>query len=527
MGLSCLGLAIVYLLLTPHLALAIPKFGLGSFRSTPNQAPIGDLHNERTSAIKDAFSYAFSGYFSTCKGRDELKPVSGECADPFSGWGASAVDALSTAVIMELEPIVEEVLDYIPTIDFTSSESQKDRLVSLFETTIRYLAGLLSAYDLLKGPFPISPKHSYKVEALLSQAKVLADRLKFAFDSPSGVPWNDLNFTHSDSHNIETNGLATTGTLVLEWQRLSDLTGDPEYGHLAQKAESYLLKPKPTYNVPFPGLLGTRILTTDGTFEDANGGWGGGDDSYYEYLIKMYAYDSFRYPHYRDSWIVAADSTMKYLASHPSSRPDLTFLAGYENQTLVNSSSHLTCFDGGNFLLGGQVLSRADYISFGLQLVDGCHETYAATATHIGPETFSWDDADLHANRANQTAFYEKHGFYITNAAYVLRPEVIESYYYAYRVTGNKKYQDWAWDAFVAINETCRVGKGFSSINDVDAEGGGGFMDSQESFVFAEVLKYTYLIHSDDGPWQVGYKGKQEFVFNTEAHPFKVAGPLV
>ena len=33
-------------------------------------------------------------------------------------------------------------------------------------------------------------------------------------------------------------------------------------------------------------------------------------------------------------------------------------------------------------------------------------------------------------------AFYNANGFYITDPDYDLRPEVIESFYYAYRITG-------------------------------------------------------------------------------------------
>lgn len=196
----------------------------------------------------------------------------------------------------------------------------------------------------------------------------------------------------------------------------------------------------------------------------------------------------------KSSWILAADSTIKYLKSHPDTRSDLTFVANYDGTNLQKNSGHLTCFDGGNFLLGGSVLKRQDYIDFGLSLVDGCRATYTATKTHIGPEGFSWEASKVPTNQAD---FYKKNGFYITSPDYVLRPEVIESYYYAYRVTGAQKYREWAWDAFVAINATTRVGSGFSSISDVNAEGGGEKTDFQESFLFAEVLKYAYLIHAE------------------------------
>ena len=458
-----------------------------------NQAVNSHTEEKRTAAVKEAFRFAWDGYFSTCPGQDELLPVTNGCGNPRNNWGASAVDALSTALIMDIEPIVMQILDFIPTVNFKQTETE----VSLFETTIRYLAGLLSGYDLLKGPLSHLASNSTAVEALLVQSKSLADSLKYAFDTPTGIPYNILYPSKLGSDGSPTNGLATTGTLILEWQHLSDLTGDSTYGKLAQKAESYLLAPKPASNVPFPGLLGTRISIEDGSFVDASGGWGGSDDSYYEYLIKMYIYDSERFALYRDYWMLAADSTIKYLTSHPSSRPDLTFLSRYQNTTLIDTSEHLTCFDGGNFLLGGQALGRQDYVDFGLQLVKGCHETYIATATHIGPEAFGWDNS---AVPDDQRVFYRENGFYITNSFYDLRPEVVESYYYAYRVTGDRKYQDWAWDAFLAINETCRVGKGFSSIRDVNAKGGGDFANEQESFLFSEVLKYIYMIHSAVSP---------------------------
>lgn len=171
---------------------------------------------------------------------------------------------------------------------------------------------------------------------------------------------------------------------------------------------------------------------------------------------------------------------------------------------LTHPTLIVACFDGGNFILGGLTLDQPRYTQFGLDLVSACHDTYTQTTTGIGPEVFRWQDSKLPANASNnpgppddQADFYKRAGFWIDSGAYVLRPEVIESYYYAYRATGDPKYQEWAWDAFLHINETCRVGSGYSSINDVNAPDGGGFSDFQESFWFAEVLKYSYLIHAE------------------------------
>ena len=389
---------------------------------------------------------------------------------------------------MEIQEIVDEIVDHIQTIDFTKTATE----VSLFETTIRYLGGMLSGYDLISSNDTTITADPDKLANVLTQSKNLAEALKFAFDTPTGIPYNGLNFTTKMPNGSPQNGLATVGTLVMEWQRLSDLTGNAEYGQLAAKGESYLLDPKPAFAEPFPGLVGSNINITNGEFLDANGGWNGGDDSFYEYLIKMYVYDRDTFSQYKDRWVLAADSSMKYLASHPSSRSDLTYLAAYENTTLDLESSHLACFDGGNFLLGGAVLGEQKYIDFGLQLTEACHNTYISTATQIGPEQFRWDGE----NAGNQTDFFNEHGFYITNTDYDLRPEVIESYYYAYRLTGDSKYQDWAWDAFVAINATTRTDSGFSEVSNINVAGGGTKEDLQESFLFAEVMKYSYLIHA-------------------------------
>lgn len=358
------------------------------------------------------------------------------------------------------------------------------------------------------------------MDALLEQSINLANNLSYAFESPTGIPWNQLLLSNRSTIG-NTNGLATVGTLILEWTRLADLSGNQTYAKMVEKAESYLLKPSPPSSEPFPGLLGMRINITTGEFVDADGGWIGGADSFYEYLLKMYIYDA-KYTELKDRWIAAADSSIEYLASHPVSRPDLTFLAAYSGTRLRNASQHLACFDGGNFILGGLVLNKQEYVDFGLELVNGCHDTYISTATRIGPEIFSWNTTSL---PANQSDFFNSSGFWISDPVYQLRPEVIESYYYAYRATSDPKYQDWAWDAFLAINETTRVGSGYSSIADVNVVGGGEFLNFQESFWFAEVLKYSYLIHTGDAEWQVaGEGGKNAWVYNTEAHPVKVRG---
>jgi mannosyl-oligosaccharide alpha-1,2-mannosidase len=199
---------------------------------------------------------------------------------------------------------------------------------------------ILAGYDLLKGPLSNLTSNATALNAVLDQAKRLADNLAFAFDTPTGIPSNNLNFDPPSTDGSTTNGLATIGSLVLEWTHLSDLTGNKTYAELSQKGESYLLAPKPASSEPWPGLVGTNVDINTGIFQDASGGWVGGDDSFYEYLLKMYVYDSTRFSSYKDRWILAADSSIAHLATHPSTRPDLTFLSIFDGEELIHESEH-------------------------------------------------------------------------------------------------------------------------------------------------------------------------------------------
>lgn len=208
------------------------------------------------------------------------------------------MDALSTAIVMELPDIVGEIIGYIPKIDF--SVSYEDEYVSLFETTIRYLGGMLSGYDFLTGPLSNLTNNTEAIGGLLEQSINLANLLSFAFETPSGVPSNDLYFNNRSTDGLANNSLSQIGTLVLEWTHLADLTGNQTYANLSQGAQDYLLMPLPSSDQPFPGLLGSDVDLSNGQFVDAVGGWVGGDDSFYEYLIKMYVYDQSRFASYKD-----------------------------------------------------------------------------------------------------------------------------------------------------------------------------------------------------------------------------------
>lgn len=47
--------------------------------------------------------------------------------------------------------------------------------------------------------------------------------------------------------------------------------------------------------------------------------------------------------------------------------------------------------------------------------------------------------------------------------------ETLESLYYFYRFTHDRRYQDMAWEIFDAIHTYCRANSGFSGVADVDS----------------------------------------------------------
>lgn len=106
------------------------------------RAPYYTAQPERAAAVQEAFDRAWNGYYTYAFPHDSLTPLTKSYDDGFAGWGASAIDALSTALIMGDRKVVNQILDFVPTIDFTKANYTGS--VSLFETTIRYLGGLLS-----------------------------------------------------------------------------------------------------------------------------------------------------------------------------------------------------------------------------------------------------------------------------------------------------------------------------------------------------------------------------------------------
>ncbi|BAE54674.1 unnamed protein product [Aspergillus oryzae RIB40] len=204
------------------------KLPTGKSKSLPKlQAKFSDEASEdkikrlnRLSTIKATFEHAWDGYKKNAMGHDEVMPLRGGFRDPFNGWGATLVDTLDTLWIMGLEEEFSIAVDQVKKIDFTTNKKSE---IPVFETAIRYLGGLLGAYDI----------SGHKYDLLLEKAVELAEVLMGAFDTPNRMPmlfykWKPgdaANFHRASSMSV----LAELGSLSVEFTRLAQLTRDDKY----------------------------------------------------------------------------------------------------------------------------------------------------------------------------------------------------------------------------------------------------------------------------------------------------------
>ena len=129
----------------------------------------------RQAAVKQAFLHSWNGYKKHAWLQDEVTPVTGGFTNGFGQRGATLVDSLDTLAIMGLDEEFEAALKAVKGIDFTTSAIPR---LNVFETTIRHLGGLLSAYDVSEA------KH----RILLDKATELGDMLYAAFDTSNRMP---------------------------------------------------------------------------------------------------------------------------------------------------------------------------------------------------------------------------------------------------------------------------------------------------------------------------------------------------
>jgi len=219
------------------------------------------LRLERRGQVEDAFKHAWKGYRDHAWLHDEVMPVSGGQKDPFAGWAATLVDSLDTLYIMGMKDEFAEAIEALEKIDFTKPNADK---VPVFEVTIRYMGGLLGAWDISGHKHPI----------LLQKATQLGEFICKAFDTESGLPvpyyWWKRN-TPGKLPGEDKVIIAQIASLSLEFIRLSQVTGDPKYAAQIQIVTDQLARTQSLTALPgmWPiqaNCTGTHLSFQDGTF---------------------------------------------------------------------------------------------------------------------------------------------------------------------------------------------------------------------------------------------------------------------
>ena len=414
--------------------------------------------------VKDEMRHAWQGYKQYAWGHDALKPLSKK---PHDWYGTSLlmtpVDGLDTLMLMGLKDEADEARELIAT----KLSFDQDIVVQNFEITIRLLGGLLSGYQLSGDA------------RLLDKARDLGKRLLPVFDSPTGMPYTHVNLRTGKVSGKVSNP-AETGTLILEFGMLSQLTGEPVY---FEKAKRALVE---TYKRASPqGLVGSAINVETGRWENTDAHIGGAIDSYYEYLYKC--------------WRLFGDAECKTMWDHS--------IAGV-NKVL------------GEDVKGGFWYGHAD-----MNTGKRTKSQYGALDAFM-PALLALGGDVPRARRLQESGrrMWRLHGIEpealdyrrmkVLSPEYALRPEIIESAYYLHHFTADPRYRAMGREFFEAFVRHCRTEAGYAALKDVRSK---TQEDSMESFVFAETFKYFYLLFAPREALDF-----DAVTFNTEAHPLRL-----
>ncbi|EXJ84764.1 mannosyl-oligosaccharide alpha-1,2-mannosidase [Capronia epimyces CBS 606.96] len=523
----------------PTAATTIPRI---QHEFEPESATARETRLARLHSIREAMVHSWNGYRSKAWRMDELAPVTGGYRTTFGGWAATLVDALDTLWLMGLKEEFEEAVEAVAGIDF---DIPAQLPINVFETTIRYLGGLLGAYDASDGKYPV----------LLHKAKEVGDMLYVAFDTPNHMPvlhWSKIGVEAAPGQAL----IAELGSLSLEFTRLTQLTGDPKFYDAVQRITSCLEDQQD--QTKMPGLFPHSVNARDCYFGDGvTFSIGGSADSVYEYLPKQHQLLRGATEQYKKLYQNAMGPVKKSILFKPMTPQNEDILMAGTLKAFTPGQvqfepqmQHLACFAGGMFALGARLFGPSADLDVAQKLVRGCIWAYNQTTTGIMPETLTvvpcpdddwqctWDekiwakdvlrrntndespdDRDLpEEERLRQKADrlrLPKGISAIASRGYGLRPEAIESIFVLYRITGDEELREAAWTMFEAITKRTRTDLGFSSIEDV-TKVNSWKVDKMESFWMAETLKYFWLLFEDPSIVSL-----DEFVFNTEAHPFR------
>jgi len=451
------------------------------------------LARSRRYHIKNAMRHAWAGYEKYAFGMDEFHPISMKGNSRWGGIGTTLVDSLDTLWLMDMKDEFYRARDWCKT----EMDYNTDKDVSVFETTIRSLGGLLSAFDWSRDT------------VFLDQAKELGKRLFRSFDSKSGIPYSQTNLKTGTNSNQQwspmSTNIAEAGTLQIEFRALGRFSGIMEYKTKSEKVFSILDAMKPT-----DGLYSTKVANKEpmARLKGVLKTFGPMADSFYEYMLKIWIQGGQTEREYREMYDKAIQGMHDQLLS-VSTPSELVFIADQQNGKLHCQMDHLVCFMGGLLALGaytdpqGLDSERAQRdLKTAKALTYTCYQMYARMPTGTSPEWVYFSrDQDFRPGKNH----------------YLMRPEAVESFFVLYHLTGDPIYREWGWEIFQAIERYCKTEAGYGQLENVMRPDKPP-EDKMESFFLAETLKYLYLLFDPETPIDLLHK----HVFNTEAHPMRI-----
>lgn len=501
---------------------------IGSFRYRPPPFDVEATSlslDERTNlarraAVRAATSRVWRAYTATAAGWDEVRPISGGGVNNLGGMVATAVDSLSTLMLMGLE---EDVAAARAIVDRSLSMDTVGE-VSVFETTIRILGGLLSAYHL-------SGDGLYR-----DRAVALGTALAPAFDTLSGLPWPrcDLNETSADGSRGScrvhpTSGdsalLAEVGSMQLEMRALAHAAPSPLTTRLRAASEAAVgVVRQMAAAGGYMGLVPSHMALADGRFTTNLMTLGAPADSYFEYLIKAWVQGGRSEPAYLAMWHDVMRGVLRGGVAHTSLRGDtilrsvLTATAGGglhgpngdRDVTFIARMDHFSCYFPGAIVAALDTAptpaDRDEWLDLARRLTASCHAMYARSPSGLAGE---------HVRLAGLDESWRMAG------GYHLRPEALEAFFHMYRATGDPMYREWTWEVFQAMEHHCKTPSGALAALKVARASRPVQDDIMHSFLLAETLKYAYLVFEEPDVLPT-----RAWVFNTEAHPLLVTPPL-
>ncbi|KAH8103865.1 glycoside hydrolase [Cristinia sonorae] len=514
--------------------------------------------NSRADEVRAAFLHAYRGYQRYASGRDELRPVSNESVNNFNGWGVTLIDGLDTMWIMGLYGEFYDAMPFIANATFALNESE---YAPFFETVIRYLGGLLSAYALSNETI------------LLSRADDLGQKLLPVFNTSSGMPMYAVNTVNGRVRQGWAPGsvlYAEAMSCQMEYKYLAHLTGRAEYFEKVDAIMDIVAR-APVKEGMFP----TRWSLQTAVPQNYQFSVGALADSAHEYLLKQWLLSSRVESKAKDLYLRTVSSILEHLLYLSPTR-HLLYVTDAEtsHQNFTSPShvfEHLSCFLPGLLTLGAHTLLSASDLSNEQRqlhqwaaegLANTCWITYADHISGLGPDevrfssldfVFSddaaayvpkgaqvseermgrllrgkwldhvkeWENADRPGGippgvRDPEPVLNGQRDYLNNKAGYLLRPETVESFYLLYRTTGDIKWRERGWTIFKAIQHETRTPSGYASIYTVE-QSPSPKKDEMPSFFMAETLKYLYLLFREEDIIPL-----DKWVFNTEAHPLPV-----